>query len=136
MTHFIGVLEGGEDVWSVWFPDVIGCVGAGPTPEDAVQDAMSALSVIAELTLADGDALPKPRNQLQLLKEPWVAEAVAKGDAFVRIPLIVNSGRSVRANISLDNGLLEAIDDAARQRGLTRSAFIASTMRDKILAEV
>lgn len=136
MTHYIGMLEGANDVWSVWFPDIMGCVGAGPTPEDAVQDAMSALSVFAELTLADGERLPEPRNQLDLMKEPWVVEGIAKGDAFVRIPLIINNGRPTRANISLDAGLLNAIDEAAKLRGLTRSAFIAATMRDKIMADV
>jgi uncharacterized protein (DUF1778 family) len=30
---------------------------------------------------------------------------------------------------------LAAIDDAARSRGLTRSAFIASAAREKIIAE-
>jgi hypothetical protein len=36
--------------------------------------------------------------------------------------------------ISLDSGLLAAIDEAAA-RGLTRSAFLASAAREKIAAE-
>ena len=39
-----------------------------------------------------------------------------------------------RANISLDAGLLAEIDDAARQRGVTRSAFLAAAARDRIKA--
>ncbi|RUV56524.1 ribbon-helix-helix protein, CopG family, partial [Mesorhizobium sp. M1A.F.Ca.IN.022.02.1.1] len=39
---------------------------------------------------------------------------------------------SVRANLSLDAGLLAAIDTEASRRGLTRSAFIASAAREKI----
>jgi metal-responsive CopG/Arc/MetJ family transcriptional regulator len=38
----------------------------------------------------------------------------------------------VRANLSLDAGLLDAIDDAAKAHGLTRSAFLASAAREKI----
>jgi metal-responsive CopG/Arc/MetJ family transcriptional regulator len=41
----------------------------------------------------------------------------------------------VKANLSLDAGLLAAIDDAAASRGLTRSAFLASAAREKISAE-
>ncbi len=46
-----------------------------------------------------------------------------------------NSGRPVKANLSLDAGLLDAIDEAAKRRGLTRSAFLASAAREKIESE-
>jgi metal-responsive CopG/Arc/MetJ family transcriptional regulator len=48
------------------------------------------------------------------------------------VPLILDAGRAVKANLSLDAGLLEAIDDAAEAHGLTRSAFITSAAREKI----
>jgi metal-responsive CopG/Arc/MetJ family transcriptional regulator len=38
----------------------------------------------------------------------------------------------VRANISLDAGTLEALDEAARAHGLSRSAFIATAAKEKI----
>ena len=40
--------------------------------------------------------------------------------------------RTVRANITMDAGTLAAIDQAAKQRGLTRSAFLASCARKEI----
>ena len=49
------------------------------------------------------------------------------------IPLLLDSGRTVRANVTFDAALLEAIDAAAQARGLTRSAFLASAARDKIV---
>ena len=51
------------------------------------------------------------------------------------VPLILDSYRPAKANLSLDAGLLEAIDEAAEARGLTRSAFIASAAREKITNE-
>ena len=48
------------------------------------------------------------------------------------MPLLLDSGRAVRANLSLDAGLLDAIDKAAKAHGLTRSAFLASVAREKI----
>jgi metal-responsive CopG/Arc/MetJ family transcriptional regulator len=50
------------------------------------------------------------------------------------VPLILPGGKSVRANLSLDEGLLAAIDEAARLQGVTRSAFLAAAARDKIKA--
>jgi hypothetical protein len=45
--------------------------------------------------------------------------------------LLIRTRRPL-ASISLDAGLLEAIDEEARRRGLTRSAFLASATIDKI----
>jgi metal-responsive CopG/Arc/MetJ family transcriptional regulator len=49
-------------------------------------------------------------------------------------PLLIDSGRTVRANVSFDAALLDAIDAAAKERGLTRSAFLSSAARGKIMA--
>ena len=37
-----------------------------------------------------------------------------------------------RINISIDRGLLDAIDDEANQRGVTRSAFLAGAARREL----
>ena len=55
-----------------------------------------------------------------------MAADLAGGATAVMIPLLLDSGRSVRANISLDAGLLEAFDAEAKRRGLTRSSFFVS----------
>ena len=46
--------------------------------------------------------------------------------------LVLDAGRTVRANLTFDAGLLAAIDDEANRRGLTRSAFLASAAREKL----
>jgi len=61
--------------------------------------------------------------------------ALVDGKPLALVPLVRDAGRAVKANLSLDAGLLEAIDEAAETRGLTRSAFITSAARDKIRAE-
>ena len=50
------------------------------------------------------------------------------------VPLVRSSGRLTKANISLDSGLLLAIDEAADRAGMTRSKFMASAVREKIEA--
>jgi hypothetical protein len=64
---------------------------------------------------------------------PGVA-CLCNGGLLAAVPLVMETGRPVKANLSLDAGLLAAIDDAAAARGLTRSAFIASAAREKIAA--
>jgi hypothetical protein len=51
------------------------------------------------------------------------------------LPLVLEKGRPVKANLSLDAGLLAAVDEGAAVCGLTRSAFLAGAARDKIRAE-
>ena len=50
------------------------------------------------------------------------------------LPLLRESGKLARANVSMDAGLLASIDEAASARGLTRSSFLASAARDKLKA--
>lgn len=39
-----------------------------------------------------------------------------------------------RCNVTFDKGMLEAIDKVAKERGLTRTAFLASAARKEIEA--
>jgi len=131
MAHYVGILDGSGDVWGVRLPDVPGCVGAGATPEEAIADVTGALrDVVAYKKSGDFD-IPKPRSLAEIL----ASGEVESGESTVLIPLLLDAGRTVRANVTFDAGLLEAIDAAAAQRGLTRSAFLASAAREKIEAQ-
>ncbi len=129
MTHYVGVLDGSGDVWGVRIPDIPGCVGGGASAEKAIADAAEALRDVAAHKHEGGFALPRPSTLAGILASGEIGE----GESAVMIPLLLDSGRTVRANISLDAALLEAIDDAAKQRGLSRSAFLASAAREKIM---
>ncbi len=129
MTQYFGILDGAGDVWGVRVPDLPGCYGGGPSAGEALSDAISAAREWAEHLASKGYPLP-PVTPLE-----EIARSVEPHEAIVSVPVLLDSGRSVRANLSLDAALLEDIDRAAKARGLTRSAFIASAARDKILAE-
>ena len=129
MTNYVGVLDGKDGVWGVRFPDMDGCVGGGDTPEAAIADATAALRDVASHRRKSGRALPPPSALADILARG----DVAAGESVVLIPLILDSGRTVRANLTLDAGLLEAIDDAAQRGGVTRSAFLADAAREKLL---
>jgi predicted RNase H-like HicB family nuclease len=131
MTHYFGILDGSGNTWGVRIPDCPGAYGAGETAELAVSSAIKGLATWAEATLKDGDVLPVPRSLAEIIR----AEEIEAGEATVMIPLLLDSGRTVRANVTFDAGLLEAIDTAAERRGVTRSAFLASAAREKIEAQ-
>jgi len=107
--------------WSGEFPDMPGCF----TAADELRDlpAMAQEAVEAHYGL-DNDPLPEASTPEQWLKHPdyqggfWLMVDIDL--ARVRKP------HSVRLNISLPEPLLERIDRAARQRGQSRSAFLAS----------
>jgi predicted RNase H-like HicB family nuclease len=130
MTHVVGILDGAGDVWGVRVPDLPGCHGGGATPEEAIVDATSAVREWAESRAAKNATLPVARTVAELLRLGEID--IGEGESAVMIPLIMDSGRPIRANLSLDAGLLAAIDAEASRRGLTRSAFIASAAREKI----
>ena len=130
MTYYVGVLDGGGEVWGVRIPDIPGCVGGGKTPEAAIADAAEALRDV----LADKREGGFPTQQPSSLSEIVAAGEIGEGESAVMVPLLPNFGRTVRANVSLDAALLNAIDAAAKERGLSRSAFLASAARDKIIA--
>jgi predicted RNase H-like HicB family nuclease len=129
--RYVGIVDGKDGAWGVRIPDFPGCHGGGATPEKAVIDATNALSTFAADMLADGETLPEPSDLADVLAA--LKRAKEPGGAAVYIPLLVDKSRTVRANISLDAGLLEQIDEEAKRRGLTRSAFIASAAREKIV---
>lgn len=128
MVHFVGILDGSGDVWGVRIPDVDGCIGGGASPEAAISDVTSALRDVMGHKRSSGFAIPDASSLTQII----ASGEVLAGESAVMIPLLLDSGRTVRANLTLDAGLLEAIDSEASLRGVTRSAFVASAAREKI----
>ena len=132
MSYYIGILDGSGDVWGVRIPDFPGIHGGGATAEEAVDDAITALREIGAIMSSEGKQLPKARTLAEVLADKTSAPNIKAGELAVMVPLLVDRGRPVRANISLDAGLLETIDAEAARRGLTRSAFLVSAALDKI----
>ncbi|MFZ1108577.1 MAG: type II toxin-antitoxin system HicB family antitoxin [Rhodomicrobium sp.] len=128
MVHYVGILDGAGDVWGVRFPDVPGCVGGGASPEEAIEDATVALRDVMAYKRGEQFELPAPSAVAEVI----ASGEIGPGETVVLIPLVLDAGRTVRANLTFDAGLLAAIDDEANRRGLTRSAFLASAAREKL----
>ena len=129
--RYIAFLHGDGDGFGISFPDFPGCVSDGATAEAAVARGEAALAFHAEGMEADGMSLPRPRSLDEVMGDPDLAEW-REGATIVHVPLLIDRGTARRVNVSLDPGLLEAIDAEARRRGMTRSAFLSSAARAEI----
>lgn len=126
MKIFIALVhkdEGGA--WGVSFPDLPGCFSAADTLADVLPQAGEAL----ELWFED-EPLVEARSMEAIRAE--VAEDLAQGAFLMAVPYMQTTGKPVRVNVSIDRGMLDAIDTAAAARHLTRSAFLAEAARNEI----
>lgn len=120
-------------MYGVIFPDAPGATAMAETPEEAIDAAGEALSEWMVDWVADGNEAPTPRSYVAILKSDEFPQ-LGKGGVIATIPLVLDTGMLARANISLDAGLLSAIDESAAHRGVTRSAFLAAAARTAIRA--
>jgi len=134
MTHYFALVDetASKDAFGVIFPDCPGCYAVGRSFDEAMGNAVEALREWMADRVASGFEPPPRRTAPELRADRSLAEDFGSGSVVASIPLLLDSGRPVRANISLDAGLLASIDAAAKLRGLTRSAFRASAAREKI----
>ena len=121
-----------SSVFGVSFPDFPGCISAGDSLDEALINASEALQGHVQMMEADGDNVPAPRSIDNIMKDESLADE-REGAIISAVPLVRDRGSTTRINVSLDLGLLEAIDDAARARKQTRSAFLASAARKELV---
>lgn len=120
----------GKDGYSVFFPDVPGCISGGDTLEEAMEMAREVLSLHVSEMINDGD--PVPTINLEQAKEE------AKGCLLVMVepnPAIVarrTKDRAVRINISLPQLLLERVDRYAKTAHMNRSRLIAEALEQRM----
>jgi predicted RNase H-like HicB family nuclease len=87
MAHYVGILEGEGDVWSIRIPDLPGCHGGGDSPEAAIADAISAAREWATDVAGDGHPVPTPRSVQAVIADPDAEFNPAAGESLVMIPL-------------------------------------------------
>lgn len=128
-SYFAIVHKDPESAYGVSFPDLPSVFSAADAEEDLVNNAIEALRLWAE-----DEALPDPSSIETVLSRGDVRAELGEGAFLIRVPLIEDDTRVVRANVTFEAGTLRAIDEAAAKRGLSRSAFLASCARKEIEA--
>ncbi|MGB3388881.1 MAG: type II toxin-antitoxin system HicB family antitoxin [Pseudaminobacter sp.] len=128
MRHYLALVhKETNSAFGVQFPDLPYVFSAADEQEMIIPNAIEALRFAAE----DGE-LPFPSSHAEIVAREEVREELAHGAYLVSIPLIENDTAIVRANVSFERGMLKAIDEAAKARGITRAAFLANAARKEI----
>ena len=114
---YTAIIERGPKSFGVFFPDVPGCVSAGRTEQEVFANAEEALSLHLSEMMRVGEVLP--------IRSDFVP-ADPEVDEYCRLVVRVElPGKAVRLNITMDEGLVAAIDRVASNR----SSFLADAAR-------
>jgi predicted RNase H-like HicB family nuclease len=128
MRYYIALVHKDEgSSFGVSFPDVPGVFSAADDMADLIPHAAEALNLLAEDV-----PLPVSRSLEEVRLDPDVGAELARGAFLVAVPFIENDAKIVRINVSMESGMVKAIDAAASARNLTRSAFLAQAARHEI----
>lgn len=122
----------GESNWSIIFPDFPGVTSVAETFAAVMRQAKDALATAVEDMEQDGEALP-PSIEEDALPD---YDRTAFHDPRTLLVPVETTGRALRVNISLDEGLLARIDDVSKRTGLSRSALLARGARMVIATEL
>jgi predicted RNase H-like HicB family nuclease len=114
--------------YGVMIPDFPGCVFGGRTVDAAIENATEGLIFQIEGLMNEGETLPEPTSLQKIVATLENKEAIP-----CLIRLIPPVGELKRVNISIDSGLLAAIDQAAAALHKNRSEFLSDAAR-RILA--
>lgn len=123
-VYYPAIIERGREGYGVFFPDLPGCTSAGGTVTEAALNAEEALAGHLLVSEQYGDALPDPSALDAIAADPEVVEVarlLVRGE---------RKGKAVRINITLDEGLVAAIDKVAANR----SGFLAEAARVALAA--
>lgn len=99
------VEEGSGGSFGVWFADLPGCVSAGTSIGEALEGAHEALALHIAGLLEDGEVIPAASDP-QL--EP--------GSVAVSMVPVTLPGKKKRVNVTIDEGVLAAIDAVTDNR--------------------
>ncbi len=126
MIVYHAVVHKEEDsAWGVHFPDLPGCFSAADELDEVQANASEAVTLYLE-----GEQPPEP-SPIEKIRE-MAADDLAEGAFLLAVPYVYTANRPQRINISIDRGVLDAIDAAAALRKLTRSAFLTEAARNEI----
>jgi len=116
MTRYPAIIDGKAGAYGITFPDLDGIVAMAPTIDRVILNAEEALRDYAEEAVKNDAAL--------IAASPPETIDTLPGTTLVSIPLISHSGKSARANMALDEGVLSFIDAEASRRHMTRTKYV------------
>ena len=129
MRYYIALVHQDEgSAFGLTFPDLPGAFAAADDWAGIPAAATEALDLWFEDM---PDVEPSPLDVIRNRAD--VNEAIAAGAVLLPVPYIPADTALERVNVSMERGLLRAIDETAKARGMTRSSFLASAARRELV---
>lgn len=132
MTHYTVLIDGEAGAYGVIFPDLTGCNAMGKTIDEALINAREALHDWIEVVVAKGGDIPLARGPDEIRRDPIFREDFEAGAMFGSVVLVRRLGKPQKANLSLDAGVLAALDETASRLGVTRSALVERLAEERL----
>lgn len=129
MRYYTAIVhQDGDSAFGLTFPDLPGAFAAA----DDWNGIPAAANEALDLWFEDQPDV-EPASLDAIRKRADVAEAMAAGAVLLPVPYIPADTALQRVNVSMERGLLRAIDETAKARGMTRSSFLASAARREMV---
>jgi predicted RNase H-like HicB family nuclease len=132
--RYVVLIDGKAGAYGVIVPDLPGCTAMGKTVDEALANAADAIRDWIEVMEESGGQVRAPRATEKVVADADVREALGDGAVLASVPLIRETGRPAKANLSLDSGVLAAIDAEAHRRKLTRSALVEAIAKSALIS--
>ena len=130
--NYIGLIhKEAKSDYGVSFPDFPGVVTAGKDLDDARAMAEEALALHIDGLLEDGEAVPEASSLEEVMADPENKDGVA-----ILVAVKTDAVKCVRVNVTLPEDVLAQIDKFAKERGLSRSGFLAQAAKKAIERDV
>ena len=130
--HYLGIAEQLPENWSISFPAFPGTVTTGGDFAELMTNARDALASVVAAMEEDGERIPDSFDASPAA--PSYNPADYSEPRIVLVPVEVG-GRSVRINVTMDEGLVARLDSLADRAHASRSALLARGARMVLAAE-
>jgi predicted RNase H-like HicB family nuclease len=129
--YYLSIVTKETDGFGFIIPDVDGYTAFAKTNDfdAAVAIARRVLAGHLAAVIDAGGSLPKARSLVDIKNDSTFAEDFEEALSTLMIPAILPAGRTKRVNLTFDENTLNIIDNAASDRQLTRSAYLAEAAR-------
>lgn len=125
-VSYPAVFEPSGNGYSVYFPDLPGCISYGESYEDAQKEASDALGLHLYGMEKDGEVIPEPSKNPQIDAETAPGYLVSLVTVFPDLIRNEIDNRRIKTNVTLPTWL----KDAAEQEGVNYSRLLESALMD------
>ena len=125
--YYLGIAEKDQENWAISFYAFPEPVKIGDTLPELIMHARDALASAIDEMQGDGRNIPEGIER-QKAVEPDLDLSVYENYRLVIIPAEVDT-KSIRINVTMDEGLVERLDSMAARAHSSRSAILARGAR-------